>query len=74
MKKTQSERVLAYMKEFGSITQFEAFQDLGCSRLAARISDLKEQGIPIKSEMITVKNRFGENCSVKQYSLAVEHG
>ena len=68
---TQAQRVLEYIEEFGSITQLEALKDLGVMRLASRISDLKKQGIPIKSDMETVKNRFGENCYIKRYSLAV---
>ena len=68
---TQSERILAYIEEFGSITQLEALKDLGCMRLASRISDLKKQGIPIQSEVEAVKNRYGENCYIKRYSLAV---
>ena len=70
-KPTQAERVLSYMEQFGSITQFEAFRDLGVMRLASRISDLKKQGYPIKSDMETVQNRFGENCYIKRYSLEV---
>jgi hypothetical protein len=70
-KATQADRVLAYITHFGSITQYEAFLDLGVMRLASRISDLKRNGIPIQSETVTVKNRFGENCSIKRYSLAV---
>ena len=70
-KATQAERVLEYIEEFGSITQLEALKDLGVMRLASRISDLKKQGIPIKSDVETVKNRFGENCYIKRYSLAV---
>lgn len=69
-KATQAERVLAYIEKFGSITQYEALQDLGCMRLASRISDLKKQGLPIKSEVVAVKNRFDENCYIKKYSLA----
>lgn len=69
-KATQAERVLAYIEEFGSITQYEALQDLGCMRLASRISDLKKQGFPIKSEVVSVKNRFNENCYIKRYRLA----
>jgi len=46
---TQAQRVLDYIEQFGSITQYEALKDLGI--------------------MITVKNRFGENCSVKRYSM-----
>lgn len=70
-KATQAERVLEYIEEFGSITQYQALQDLGCMRLASRISDLKKLGYPIESEVITVKNRFNENCYIKRYSLAV---
>lgn len=70
-KATQAERVLEYIEQFGSITQLDALRDLGCMRLASRISDLKKQGIPIKSEVEAVKNRFGENCYIKRYSLAV---
>lgn len=68
-KRTQTERVLDYMEEFGSITQYEAFLDLGISRLAARISDLKEDGYIIKAEPTKVRNRFGETSTVSRYSL-----
>ena len=70
-KATQAERVLEYIEEFGSITQLEALKDLGVMRLASRISDLKKQGYPIKSDVEAVQNRFGENCYIKRYSLAV---
>lgn len=66
---TQAQRVLDYIERFGSITQHEASIDLGVARLASRISELKKNGHNIKGEMITVKNRFGENCSVKRYSM-----
>ena len=66
---TQAERILDYIDEFGSITQLEALRDLGIMRLASRISDLKRNGYPIKSEIETVKNRFGENSHIKRYSL-----
>ena len=68
-KATQAERVLAYIEEFGSITQLEALNDLGCMRLASRISDLKKLGYPITSDVEAVKNRYGENCYIKRYSL-----
>ena len=68
-KVTQAERVLEYIEQFGSITQLDALKDLGVMRLASRISDLKQQGIPIKSDVEAVKNRFGENCYIKRYSL-----
>lgn len=71
-KTTQAQRVLDYIAEFGSITQFEAMRDLGVMRLASRISDLKKDGYPIQSEVVAVKNRFDENCYIKRYSLGGE--
>lgn len=65
----QTERVLAYIKEFGSITQMEALRDLGIMRLASRISDLKRQGYQVISTTEAVTNRFGEKCHIKRYSL-----
>lgn len=71
-KLTQNEKVLNYIKEFGSITQLDAYRDLACFRLASRISDLKRAGYPIKSKYETVKNRYGELCPIKRYFLEEE--
>ena len=72
MKATQAERIIDYMERFGSITQVEAMRDLGCMRLASRISDLRKKGFVIDSEVVAVKNRFNEDCYIKRYRLAVE--
>lgn len=66
---TQCERILHYMHTFGSITTREAVNDLGVMRLASRISELKKDGYKIEGQMVTVKNRFGEDCHVKQYRM-----
>lgn len=66
---TQNDRVLRYIREFGSITQLEALQDLGVMRLASRVSDLRRQGVKIVSKTEAVKNRYGETCHIKRYSL-----
>lgn len=71
-KPTQAERVLEYIKEFGSITQLEALRDLGVMRLASRISDLRRMGIPIESEIVVVRNRYEEKCHIKSYRLGKE--
>ena len=68
-KPTQAQRVLDYMATFGSITQLEALRDLGVMRLASRVSELRKNGHDITGEMITVENRFGEKCQVKQYRI-----
>jgi len=43
MKHTHKTRLLEYLEEFGSITTLEAIRDLGNTRLAARISDLRRE-------------------------------
>lgn len=66
---TQAQRVLDYIQEHGSITQLTALNELGVFRLASRISELKKRGYSIESKFVSVSNRYGEECRVKQYSL-----
>lgn len=66
---TQCERVIQYMRDFGSITQRDAMNDLGIMRLASRISDLKTRGYRISSTMEQVENRYGEKAFVSRYRL-----
>jgi hypothetical protein len=68
-KMTQNERILNYIEEFGSITQLDALRDLGVMRLASRVSDLRSKGYNIVSKTEAVKNRYGESCHIKRYSL-----
>ena len=72
MKSTQCDKVLQYMKTFGSITQLEALSDLGCMRLASRISDLRQQGYAIGRRIRTGKNRYGDSVSFAEYYLIEE--
>ena len=65
----QKEMVLSYMKEFGSITALEALRDLGVFRLAARIANLKDDGVNIKTEYETAPNRYGKKTKYARYSL-----
>lgn len=68
----QTTRVLEYLKTKGSITQMEAMEALGCSRLAARIADLRKAGHTIHAERVVKHNRFGERCVVAEYTLISE--
>ena len=65
---TQAERILDYMDRFGSITPFEAFADLGITKLATRISEMRRAGVQIVKVRETSKNRFGESVSYMRYS------
>ena len=72
MKSTQCDKVLEYMRTFGSITQLQALSDIGCMRLASRISDLRQQGVAIGRRIITSQNRYGESVSFAEYYLEEE--
>ena len=67
---TQNERVIEYIKRFGSITTFEAFSELGITRLSARIFDLEAIGYSFNRETISKVNRMGDKVSFTRYSLA----
>lgn len=69
---TLADRVLQYMKEFGSITSYEAFRELGVTRLSAAIFILKKKGIDICTKMEQSKNRYGDTVYFARYSLVEE--
>ena len=69
---TQNERILKYINDYGSISTLQAFQDIGCTRLASRICDLQKEGYVFKKEFETANNRFGEKVSYVRYSLEKE--
>lgn len=66
---TQKQKVLGYIKEYGSISTWEAFRDLGITRLASRICDIEADGIRVKRTREAVKNRYGETTYITRYSL-----
>ena len=73
MKTTQCDRILQYIEDFGSITQLQAIADLGCMRLASRVSDLKQMGHPIRRRMVAGKNRYGEKTTYAEYYIEKEN-
>lgn len=66
---TQRERVIDYINQFGSITSFQAYADLGITQLGARIDELQKQGYIFRKEQRKGKNRFGETTYFIEYSL-----
>lgn len=70
---TQTEQVLQFMHENGSITQAEAVDEIGCYRLSARIKDLRDMGVPIKSKIESKVNRYGRKVSFARYSITDGH-
>lgn len=65
----QGARIIRYIQEFGSITPIEAFRDLGITKLATRVSEMKAEGIQFEQARLSGKNRYGESVSYMQYKL-----
>lgn len=70
MKTTQKDRIINYIREFGSISSFEAYANLGITQLGARIDQLKKEGYKFRTEWESNINRFGEKTDYKKYYLA----
>ena len=68
----QREAILKYIEDFGSITPMQAFGDLGVTKLATRISEMRKDGMQFKIETITSKNRYGPTVHFARYSFVKE--
>lgn len=66
---TQCDRIVEYIKTFGSISPLEAFRDLGITKLATRISEMRKDGQVFDQEYMKSKNRFGETVYFMRYYL-----
>ncbi len=71
---TQKERVLTAMKNHHtkSISPWYAIKDLGNTRLAATIFELKKDGHKITSITETSTNKFGDTIKYSRYILIQE--
>ena len=52
MKLTQTQAIQKYMEDGNSITALDALEKFGCLRLAARIHNIRQNGINVVKEMI----------------------
>lgn len=67
---TQKDIVLKHLRDFKSITSWEAFTEYGITRLSAVIYILRAEGYDIESETIKTLNRYGNPTRFSKYSLA----
>ena len=68
-KVSQVKLIADHLIKYGSISSIEAIELFGCTRLSARISDLRKAGLPITSEMATGKNRYGHTSNFAVYRM-----
>lgn len=68
-KLNQQNRVLEYIKQFGGITSFQAYTELGITQLAARVRNLEDDGYRFNRERVHTLNKFGEKVSFVNYTL-----
>ena len=68
----QTEQILDYIERFGSITPMEAFADLGVTKLATRVSEMRRDGVPIGKKLEKNVNRLGKKVQYMRYWLVKE--
>ena len=54
---TQTQRILRHLEDYGIM------------RLASRVNDLRREGHPIVTEVVTGKNRYGEPTRWARYRM-----
>lgn len=69
-KATQCNKILQYLENHDSISQFEATTKLHITRLAARIHDMEIAGIKFIHDMVKVKDDDGNIYRYMRYRRA----
>lgn len=62
-------RVFEYLERNKTLTSKQAFNKFGISCLPGVVFALRKKGVDIRTELVTVANRYGEKCTVAEYSL-----
>ena len=68
-KSTQKDLILKYIHDFGSISSWQAYIDLGITQLATRIFELKQRGYIFEKENVKKNNRYGKPVTFSKYLL-----
>ena len=50
---TQNQQIKSYLEKGKSITPIQALNKFGCFRLAARVNDLRKEGLNIATNIVT---------------------
>lgn len=66
---TQKQRIKEYLEAGNILTRLDSWSELGVLEAPARISELRAEGVDIKTKMITVVNRYNEKVRVAEWSI-----
>lgn len=66
---TQKQQILEWLLLGLKLTPMQAIQYFGITKAATRVSELLDDGFPIQKRFVKVKNRYGKDVHVMQYSL-----
>lgn len=66
-RQTQKLRIIAYLRQHGSITALEAFTELGVQQLHGRLSELRDDGYEFRDEWYTGTSNQGYKYASKRY-------
>ena len=69
-KQRHCDLILQHLKTHGAINHYEAEDAYGCTRLAARIKDLRNRDVAIETKMVKGVNRYGGKIRYAVYRLA----
>lgn len=74
MRDTKTKQVLEHLRQYGTITSWEAITQYGATRLASIICNLRKRGYDIKTITIMDKDRNGNVCQYAKYVFDREKG
>ena len=66
---SQRKKIADHLRAGGRLTPLDALRMFGCNRLAARINDLRADGMNILTNMITVTGADGVARRIAEYFL-----
>lgn len=69
MRVTKTAQVLEHLKNYGTITSWQAIQEYGATRLSTIIFNLRKDGYDIDTKTELTKDRNGNVCQYAKYIL-----
>ena len=61
--------ILDFLRKYHTLTPYQAFEVLGITKLATRISEMRSKGIKIKDVWVEDFNRYGQKVRYKKYFI-----